>query len=332
MMKGPKKKKILAGSLLVLISSSIILTIIISNNSNYEYQEIGSIEMGNEVFQVKVIDDIAYIIVGNPLGLAIVNVSKPNQPELLSNYYGGGAAQFVDISGDIAYIANRFEGLEIVNVSDPTSPVRISHYKPEYDIFDVKINGNIAYLACWNDGVEIIDISVPNNPIFLSSYMLNCVSMQLVFDNDLIYAVSHCADYSGLQVINVSNPSTPQFVGSYDDVDVDLWIPIIEDNYLYAPDHGGSGSVQVLDISNPQNIVKFDEITICHHSQRIFINENHLYIADSAKGILTLDLDTFEQLGRYDDGSESFDVVYQEGLIYLLDYDWGLKIIQVSET
>ena len=330
-MKGSRKKNFLAGSLIILISSSIIVITIISNTSNYEYQEIGSIEIGNEVFQAKIVDDIAYIIVGNPQGLAIVNVSDPNHPELLSNYYGGGHPQYVEISEDIAYIANIFQGLEILNVSDPTSPVRIAHYKPEYEIYDVKINENIAYLGCWNDGVEIIDISDPNNPIFLSSYILNCVSTQLVFNNDLIYAVSHCSDYSGLQVINVSNPSSPQFVGSYVDVDVDLWIPIIEGNYLYAPDHGGSGSVQVLDISNPQNIIKFDEITICHHSQRVFIKENHLYIADYAKGILTLDLDTLEQIGRYDDGSKAFDVIYQEGLIYSLDYDWGLKIIQVTE-
>ncbi|MHA2296869.1 MAG: LVIVD repeat-containing protein [Candidatus Hodarchaeales archaeon] len=67
--------------------------------------------------KMDVIDDIVYLAcdVG---GLRVLNVSDPTRPVEIGQYYDGGRAYDVQVVGNLAYVAERYDGLEIIQLYD----------------------------------------------------------------------------------------------------------------------------------------------------------------------------------------------------------------------
>jgi len=69
-------------------------------------------------------NNIAYLADG-VYGLAIINVTDPNNPIGLSRFNEEGLVNGLIIEGNYAYLAAYQDGLMVVDISDPTNPTLV---------------------------------------------------------------------------------------------------------------------------------------------------------------------------------------------------------------
>jgi len=68
------------------------------------------------------------------------------------------------VSGNYAYVADRYNGLAVFDISDPTNPGAPVYEETSGEANSVYVSGNYAYMADGVWGLAIIDVSDPTNP------------------------------------------------------------------------------------------------------------------------------------------------------------------------
>ncbi len=101
-----------------------------------------------------------YAYIGEGSNLTILDISDPSNPEPMGKVLLPGIVYGVYVSGNHAYVADKYEGLRIVDVSIPSSPREVGYYDTPGWARSVYVSGNYAYLAD-GSGLSIIDISNP---------------------------------------------------------------------------------------------------------------------------------------------------------------------------
>ncbi len=298
-------------------------------------QELGQIDTEGNAISLDIEGDIAYVIdttFPSPIGMIMIDVSDPTNPQKLGSYYDVGLPWAVDVDKDIAYIANFDRGLEIVNVSDPSTPIRLYHYESNLPFSDVQLVGDILYLADWYNGMRILNVSNPLNPTLLSLFTLSgvCVFAEIV--GTRAYLMDHYNDYTGLVVVDISDPFHPLYLGEYAPSGVDFWDPIVKDDIMYVGDHsGGTKCFHILDVSNPSQIQELGLYT--KGSMTSFaIEESILFSANYEQGLEIYDISdpiNPKKVGRFDDGGAAYDVKVVGNIAYVADREDGLEIIKI---
>jgi hypothetical protein len=233
---------------------------------------------------VKVSDSIAYVADGI-YGLQFIDVSEPNNDQLLGHYSTSNAPMYITGVGNTVYLATGESGLQIVDVTNPHNPQLLSTYNTMYDATSVKIVDNIAYVG-ENHVVQLVDISNPHSPSYINTCWSGTVlsidvsgnviyvavgedgvqtfsvtetyslitsglwdspgtAMSLVANADKVYVADGCF---GLQIVSTSNPDLLQILGTYDTPGFASCIALVG-NAVYVAD--GYSGVQVIDVSNP---------------------------------------------------------------------------------
>jgi hypothetical protein len=162
--------------------------------------------MDGHAHHVEVSGNIAYVVTSGHL--ALVDVSTPTQPVLLSELEVGGGEDLRVVDG-LAYLAIDYEGLKIADVSDPLAPVLLSSgVEGVYRAADVDVDGDFAYVSSLWWGVNVIDVSDPVAPVLLGATMVPPdqigVSGTIEFANGLAYSGGNF----GLAVLPRHEPST----------------------------------------------------------------------------------------------------------------------------
>ena len=119
---------------------------------------------------IEVVGSLCYIALGTD-GLAIVDVSNPAAPALVSTIATGGTAFRLEIVGDRAYVAD-FEGqLSIFDISTPATPVLLGAVAPPSpeNYTGLGISGSRAFMV--GGHMWAVDISDPSNPTILGSVL-----------------------------------------------------------------------------------------------------------------------------------------------------------------
>jgi hypothetical protein len=96
-------------------------------------------------------------------GLAIVDVTDPTNPKIVSGITLPGYANGVYVSENYAYVANT-DGLDIIDVSEPEFPDHVTRVDTG-PAFDVHVIGNYAYVANHDRGLAVVNISKPDYPV-----------------------------------------------------------------------------------------------------------------------------------------------------------------------
>jgi len=76
---------------------------------------------------VVVVGNLAYVATGWS-GLQIVNITDPENPEIVGYWDYINEASDVAVSGDYAYVADGESGLRVISVSDPEHPEEVGYY------------------------------------------------------------------------------------------------------------------------------------------------------------------------------------------------------------
>jgi len=179
-------------TILLIISICIVLTV----NADLFAQDSLNVEQVGQIsnhwdpaWEVVVVGDLAYVAAGLS-GLQIVDVSDPENPELIGDWEIPSFAFGIAISGNYAYIANGMGGLHIVSIADPEHPERAGFYGiDDWYAYDVTVSDDYAYVADVS-GLRVISIADPEHPEEVGHYDTPGAAMDVALSEDgLIYVV-----------------------------------------------------------------------------------------------------------------------------------------------
>lgn len=201
---------------------------------------------------VYVLDDYAYVATRG--GLAIVDVSIPSNPNMVSyidNFFI--SALGVAVIDTVAVLNAELIGrLTNIGVANPSSPYLlgwcftnscVGFPEPK----GISVLNYIAYQAIGNLGFWIVDISNPDTPVVIDSFKTSRRVIDLFVKDTLVYV----ADYDSLQIVNVA--ASPFRVGAvampnrcYDVFVIDTFAYVVCQSSF-----GTNGSVQVVNVADP---------------------------------------------------------------------------------
>ncbi len=205
---------------------------------------------------VMISGDYAFITVKDideQAGLAMVDVSDPENPVFHMTYPTEGNAGVVFIENDHAFLTAQEFGLIIISVSGvPPSPSTRGDFRTGYWPRESYKDGDFLYVADGGAGLEILDVSDPENP-FVAAYNDTegvCVAIRVEGDS------AYIADGNGgLVVIDIGVPTNPGFdwgvstEGFAYDVDV-------QSQYAYVAT--GEYGLRIIDIITEAEVAEFD--------------------------------------------------------------------------
>jgi hypothetical protein len=99
---------------------------------------------------VDVIGETAYVaqsMHSDASWLLVVDVSDPSAPRELGSFETTGGAQDVDVSGSIAFVADRADGLVLVDVSDPSNLKKCGFFQTTGHANNVNVAGPLVFLG-----------------------------------------------------------------------------------------------------------------------------------------------------------------------------------------
>ena len=179
-------------------------------------KNVGKCELSFMPERIAVKDSYAYCVTCYKNSLHVIDISKPDCPEVtaqdyeLSSGYVSGTRESIAISGSYAYIGTRECSLVVFDI-DSSNPTMISEHSLSEDCagYDIAVSGNYAYMVYYADGL------------------------------------------GGLYAIDVSNPSVPIEAGRYSEVGMVGKCVAVSNNYVYL---GGSGLYIFTQLSSEPNI------------------------------------------------------------------------------
>lgn len=296
--------------------------------------KVSSIQTNGETMRVEIIGNIAYIIDtfdDKPGGLVAIDISNPENPKYIGNYYDIGLPMEVKIKNNYAYIANRFNGLEIIDITDPADMKRIYHYKPEEPLLDVLILDQMAIISGDNIGVEILDISTPSNPSLISTPSMNGIGIKLAISSNYLIVEDR---YMGTEIksFDITDPKNPIIVDKYSSQGMDFFEMESNGEYLYVSDHGESGDWFIFKISSGlfELQSRFDSGGTSYGA---YIEGDTAYLSDYEKGLLVLDISDKSHvtlLYNHFDGGKGQDVYCKGEYIFFADREDGLEILTIT--
>lgn len=178
----------------------------------------------NDGLKVAIQGDYAYIVQSTGAsGFAIVNISNPSAPTLVSTMTIANNPTNIAVSGNYAYISSSADTseLQVIDISNPAAPTLARNYNAAgaTNAADVKIIGNYAYLLrqadLLNDEIEVLDVSNPTAAITKVAGYSNFINMNsIAFNNGFAYVGTNSGTQEVL-VFNVANPATPTLTTTY---------------------------------------------------------------------------------------------------------------------
>ena len=114
-----------------------------------------------------------YAYVTTNQGLGVINISNPNNLNLLSTISSNNAWS-VRLHNGYAYIADE-QSVTIYDVSNTASPNFVNVIETTNAVKDIALADSFMYVAIGSDGVNIYDLSDPVSPIFLDSFDTNTI-------------------------------------------------------------------------------------------------------------------------------------------------------------
>jgi len=100
-------------------------------------------------------------------GLTIVDITKVQQPKLLSKYYLNGNTRDIKVSGNYAYLADYVHGLVVMQISEPEHPQLISTLHFDGGAMSLDIREKTIFLTTNKNELFAIDINEPKSPKIL---------------------------------------------------------------------------------------------------------------------------------------------------------------------
>ncbi|MCF6239459.1 MAG: hypothetical protein L3J79_11740, partial [Candidatus Marinimicrobia bacterium] len=228
-------------------------------------------QIGNGLsFAIDIHDSI--LVASSDLGeLAIINVSNPLVPQILSTIYPMGEVNDIEIYRNTVYVLMDM-GLQILDIESPTQPLELGFLEMFIDpmMGNADYQNDKVYIASpTEEGIQIVDVSDPTNP-FIDGFINSMEPVGILVDGPYLFAtrwqslnIYHQELYSQIAMFPMSYPISN--------------IQVHEGYAFLAAEAAGLMVVDVL----PPNDLDIVEIAPGGPSEIISISENLLISLDN---------------------------------------------------
>ena len=197
---------------------------------------------------VDVSGNFAYVAAG-AAGLQVVDVSDPEQPQIVGALDTPGNANDVRVVGTLAYIADGAAGLHLIDVSTPAAPVSVGALDTPGEAHDVVVVASRAYVADGAAGLHIIDVTNAVAPSLLGTVDTPGTARGVAVSGDFA-VIADDSPASAARIVNIANPAQPQIVGNVS-ISGETKDVTVRDTLAYLAAY--TGGFKVVDFSVPTN-------------------------------------------------------------------------------
>ncbi len=216
----------------------------------------------------------------NGEGFAIIDVSNPTNPNVLSQVDVYTDVYDIFIDNDLVYVVGFTTGVIIYDISDPENPSEIANYNPseiaDYTddpgigflaTQDIDIVGDLAYITLGNYGLGIFNITDPQNMTLVEYYDETVVGrlydVQIVNNYGYFVSLNYTSNELGIQIYDISNTSNLVSISNYFTTTYkteDIFIDTANNLIFLAQLKGG---ILILDASDIYNLQLLGSIDFC---------------------------------------------------------------------
>ncbi|MEW6197031.1 MAG: T9SS type A sorting domain-containing protein [Bacteroidota bacterium] len=230
---------------------------------------------------ISVSNNIAYVCLYDG-GFAIIDVSNPKLPTLLSNIKAPHARLGPiehKVQSSFVFISTVL-GFWIVNISELSSPKSDFFYATAYDVIDAKVEDNIAYVNCSFGGLRILDITTRDKPEKIGDY----ITPEILYDFEIKDSIGYLLTEKKIIVLNVANPTHPSLIS---EVSISDNTPRTEGVSIKLIDKNGSlflftihseNVLKIFEVSNPANINLIQTLELDLLPYSIDVSEDYLFV------------------------------------------------------
>jgi len=210
----------------------------------------------------KIVEDVllsgnyAYLACGDS-GLQVVDISDPDNPELIFTTTTPGEALGLALDSPDLYVADG-SGLTIFDVSTAATPVQVGHVDMPGNAVAVTLapGGNVAVVVGSSPLFRLVNVANSANPVMMSNPVgAPGVGHDVWVEGTIAYVTD---SWQGLQVIDYSNYSAAYIMSSLALTGKGHGI-FVRDGYAWVT---GQDALYVIDISNPSIPSLFNSVAL----------------------------------------------------------------------
>lgn len=274
---------------------------------------------------VQIRDNFAYVGVWHESKLAILDLTDPCRPEIVTRHplqgYGYGLALGTGVLADYAFVAhghhdrtlgdegrNRGHGFDVIDVRDPAEPETVAHVKtPDYylggpDSWQCAVSGTTLFLADGLNGLFVFDVGDPANPRPLAHCDTPGYAHNLAVGEGIVFV----ADYDGgLLVIEADGLAKPALPDVGEPPAPPAECPPM---HLGEATYGSTGQVRGLAVS-----------------------DGRAFVASGSAGLEVVALPGLTRVGALPLAGIAYDVVVGDGLAAVACGPNGVALVDVSD-
>ena len=196
-------------------------------------------------------------------GLAVVDVSNPREPALVSKCRTANFARKVAVSANHAYVADS-RGLTVMDVSNLRRPKQVAFLRSPDIATDITLKGDLAVLGCGKNWMLFLDVSDPARPKEVGRFRGRIVWYGSFFFDSVIEGRTLHVGFGegGYLRLDIAEPPRPKWVSEYHPwrnpgtkapvmAGVFTRAIVVDRDLAYL---GDKGSIEVVDISHPSDV------------------------------------------------------------------------------
>ncbi|MDD2559033.1 MAG: hypothetical protein PHH87_12235, partial [Desulfuromonas sp.] len=209
--------------------------------------------MWGRVFDVKIAartnDTLAWALCNN-IGLVALDISNPEQPEIIHTVHIDKFLWNLDIQGDKAYIACGKEGIVICDISSLTEARVVTHIPLQYTAIDLSVGPEALYVCHGKNGISVIN---PSSGEIIEHLELPGTTLNLAYRDAKLFVLGHKGTRGFVHIYAVGDKSEVQLhdILEFEGIPRDY---LFWDDSLYLAN--SSGGVGILKTA-PDGSIKF---------------------------------------------------------------------------
>jgi hypothetical protein len=281
-------------------------------------------------------DHLAYIAQGE-VGLMIINISDPLNPETVSitSENVRGYSSKIAMKDSVVYIAAGSFGVTVLNVVDPVNPLVTASnlsIKPAKNLY---VLGDYLFAPISEQGLKVSDISYPTQPDIRGNTKTSGYAHDVVVTADTNFMLVACGEM-GLSIFDISNFQNG--FGEYPLISIAITpgyaesVEVLNEKSLAFMACGTAG-LQIIDFSDTTNVHIVGSYDGGGYAKDLLFKNNRVYMTTEEKGLQIIDVSdaTNPRFAGMIDTEYALGLDIDDQYVYVADEDEGLIIISIPD-
>ena len=244
--------------------------------------------IGDHPRYIRVIGQYAYIAVNYENAVAIVDISNPLAPTLVSKTgFADNQNRDLDVQGHYAYMAGYNSGtMGVLDISDPAAPIEVGHLTLPSQVESTLAAGRYVYASGDGDGVfSVVDVSNPATPTLIATTTVSAGVSGMAISGHYVYTAS--VGTSNLNVVDVSSSTADRGNHTFPPGGITYSATVsVNGRYLYL----AGDKLDVFDISSATNPSLITALPNNNGFGGMFVSGRYAYAADNSGNLLIYDI------------------------------------------